>query len=106
MKVQPCQRLFSVFDVKSWNEWNYSEKLCVMCQEENEDMEHFMNCSSYGKTPLGNNWTNMYENDPDEQKIIAQEIKSRYSLRKLKLHEVGLPQKNLAPLLQTPVELK
>ena len=45
--------IFSVragtFDVKSWNEWNYSDKLCVMCQEENEDMEHFMNCSSYGK---------------------------------------------------------
>ena len=42
------------FDVKAWNEWNYRDKLCVMCQVEDDNMKHFMNCRSYRKTPLGN----------------------------------------------------
>ena len=48
--------IFSVragtIDVKAWNEWNYRDKLCVMFKLEDESMEHFMNCTSYGKRPL------------------------------------------------------
>ena len=88
------------FDGKAWNEWNYRDKLCVMCKLEDENMENFMNCTSYGKRPPEISWINIYENDPDEQSLIAIEIRRRYAIRKLKLNEVGLPQLNLAPLLQ------
>ena len=52
------------------------------------------------------NWTNIFENYPDEQNSIAIEIRRQYSIRKLKMDEVGLPPLNLAPLLQRHVELK
>jgi hypothetical protein len=89
-----------IFDVKVWNEWSYRDKSCVMCQTEDEDMNHFMKCSAYGKGPFEMNWTNIYENDPDEQNLIAVEVRRRYSIRQLKVNEVGLPPLNLAPLLQ------
>ena len=94
------------FDVKAWNEWNYRDKLCVICKLEDESMDNFMNCTSYVKRPPEISWINIYENDPDEQSLIAMEVRRRYTIRKLKINEVGLPPLNLAPLLQSPVELK
>ena len=89
-----------IFDVKAWNEWSYRDKSCVMCQKEDEDMNHFMSCIAYGKVPFEMNWTNIFENDPDEQCLIAMEVRRRYTIRQLKINEVGLPLLNLAPLLQ------
>ena len=78
--------IFSVrtvtFDVKAWNEWNYRDKLCVMCKLEDESMEHFMNCTSYGKRPIEISLINIYENYPNEQSLTAKEIKRRYRIRK------------------------
>ena len=34
-----------------------------------------MNCRSYVQTPLENNWTNINENDPNGQNLIAQDKK-------------------------------
>ena len=96
--------IFSVragtFDIKAWNEWKYRDLSCVMCQLEDENMNHFMSCKSYGKVPFEMNWTEIFESNPDDQNIIAVEIRRRYSIRKLKIDEVGLPQSNVAPLLQ------
>ena len=39
---------------------------------------------SFGKLPLEMNWTNIFENHPDEQNFIAIEIRKQYSIRKLK----------------------
>ena len=36
-------------DIKVWNEWNYKDSLCVMCSLVEENSEHFMTCSTYGK---------------------------------------------------------
>ena len=91
-----------VLDIKSWNEWNYSDKLCVMCKMSEENIDHFMNCQTYGNSPSKIDWKDIFENDPDEQNTIAIEVKRRQKIRKQKLEEVGLPS-NLAPLLQTPL---
>ena len=74
-----------------------------MCKVEDESMEHFMTCTSYGEKSLLNKY---FKNYPDEQNLITKEIKRRHLIRKSKLDEVGLPQINLAPILQRPVELQ
>ena len=72
--------IFSVrsgtLDIKLWNDWNYSETLCVMCARVEESIEHFMTCEQYGneiKIP----WTDIFGNDSDKQCLIANEIKNR-----------------------------
>ena len=37
----------STFDVKLWQEWKYQDGFCVMCKANQEDMDHFMNCTWY-----------------------------------------------------------
>ena len=45
--------IFSVrsqtLDIKVWNEWKYNDGICVMCNKEIEDMDHFVNCVQYEK---------------------------------------------------------
>ena len=100
--------IFSVrsgtLDIKSWNEWKYENQLCVMCENCDENIEHFMSCSLYGQSDLENHWSEINGDDFEIQNSIAREIRRRQDIRKLKLEEVGLPQL-LAPLLQDPVEL-
>ena len=99
--------IFSVrsgtLDIKSWCDWNYSDTLCVMCSKCEENFEHFISCLEYGNS-LKTDWKLIFENDPDNQFEIAKEVKRRYSIRKTKLDQAGLPSK-VAPLLQLPVEL-
>ena len=94
--------IFSVrsgtLDLKYWNEWNYLDKLCVMCKLSEETIEHFMSCQSYGKGAFEKDWKLIYENYHEIQFEIAVE-RRRHKLRKHKLEEVGLPC-NLAPMLQ------
>ena len=35
-------------DLKIWNDWNYSDTLCVICDKAEETFEHFMTCELYG----------------------------------------------------------
>ena len=102
------QTIFSVrsgtLDIKSWNEWKYENKLCVMCENSEENIEHFMSCSLYGSGDLDYDLKDIYGNEFEKQNIIAKDVRRRQQKRKLKLEEVGLPHL-LAPLLQDPVEL-
>ena len=66
-----------IYDVKIWNDWNYSETLCVMCNLLEENMDHFMHGSAYGENPCEINWKNIFENNPDEQNEIAMDIKKK-----------------------------
>ena len=49
-------------DIKSWCEWNYSDKHCVMCSNSEENIEHLISCQEYGNS-LKTNWKLMFEND-------------------------------------------
>ena len=53
-----CKTIFSVrsgtLDLKTWNKWKYENKLCVMCENFDENIEHFMSCSFYGPVYLEN----------------------------------------------------
>ena len=95
--------IFSVrsgtLDLKDWHPWKYSDNLCVMCKLSDENIKHFMSCKAYGMDSLDIDWKLIYENEPETQFKIAEEIKRRHNLRKYKLEEVGLPS-NVAPLLQ------
>ena len=90
-------------DIKAWNSWNYENTLCVMCKLWEENFQHFMTCSSYGNNPLQIHWSNMFENNMEDQVILAKDIKRRQFLRKRKQEEDSLPP-ILAPMLQTSVE--
>ena len=57
-----------------------------------EDMDHFMSCSAYGKR-------RSFENDSEKQHHIALEIKWRGYIQKSELDKAGMPSKNLAPML-------
>ena len=92
-------------DIKSWNSWNYENVLCVMCNKWEENLQHFMTCSSYGNNPLQIHWSKLFENNVKDQVSIAKDIKRRQFLRKRRLEEDGLPQ-IMAPMLQTSVELQ
>ena len=74
------QIIFSVrsgtMDIKSWNEWNYQNILCVMCEKSEENNNHFMTCALYGEemdTPL----EEIFGNEVDKQCVIAIEIKKK-----------------------------
>ena len=62
-----------------------------MCENFDENIEHFMSCSFYGPVYLENNWTEIYGDDYEKQNSIAKEIRRRQRIRKNKLEEVGLP---------------
>ena len=102
--------IFSVragtYDIKAWNEWKYTDNMCVMCNMLEENMDHFMSCLAYGKSRNEITWKDIFENDPEKQHLIALEIKRRDYIRKSKLDKAGLPSQNLAPMLHLPVEQK
>ena len=91
-------------DIKIWNEWNYHDTLCVMCALEDENIEHFMSCESYGKkTSWEIDWKEIFGNNVKNQNTVAKDAKRRQFRRKKKLDKVGLPS-ILAPLLRSSVE--
>ena len=92
-------------DIKAWNRLNYENIICVMCKLWDENFQHFMTCSSYGNNPLEIHWSKMFEDNMEEQVILAKDIKRRQFLRKRKQEEDGLPPIQ-APMLQTSVELQ
>ena len=67
-------------DIKEYSAWKYKNNLCVMCNEESETMEHFVNCVKYGE-PFDGNWTNIYEENSDQQFLIGQFILKRCPTR-------------------------
>ena len=83
------------FDFKEWNPWKYENNLCVMCELKGESLEHFMECSMYGKKNVEVNWHDIYENDTEKQYTIAKEVKKRVKIR-TKKEEAGLDS-TLAP---------
>ena len=83
-------------DLNAWCEWNYSDKLCVMCSSFEESFDNFISCQKYRHNSK-TYWKHIFENDPDNQYKIVTEVK-----RRLKLDKVIMPQ-NMAPLLQRPV---
>ena len=93
-----------IIDIKSLNEWKYSDLICVMCEMTEETLEHFMSCEAYGNKHRKVPWKQILENDPEEQTETAIEMKRRQHLRKCKIDKAGLPP-NVAPLLQRSVEL-
>ena len=102
--------IFSVragtYDIKAWNEWKYTDSMCVMCNMLEENMDHFMSCLAYGKSRNDINWKYIFENDLEKQHFIVLEIKRRDYIRKYKLDKAGLPSQNLAPMLHLPFEPK
>ena len=86
-------------DIKVWNEWNYENKLCVMCSMSEESFEHSMSCKTYGKVSCEIGWKEIFLNNVENQILVAKEVKRRQYLRKKRIEEVGLPP-IMAPLLQ------
>ena len=86
-------------DLKVWNSLFYENTLCVMCKKEDETIEHFMTCNTYGKTSWEIDWKEIFLNHVEKQNTVAKEVKRRQFIRQKKLDEVGLPP-ILAPLLQ------
>ena len=74
-----------------------------MCSLVEENIEHFMTCSTYGKVAWEINWKEIYLNNVKNQNCVAKEVKQRQFIRNNKLQEVGLPPL-LAPLLHIDVE--
>ena len=62
------------FDVKLWQEWKYQDGLCVMCQKDQEDMDHFVNCKHYETEHEGIDWKQILENHVEKQYEIAEFI--------------------------------
>ena len=54
-------------------------------------MEHFMSCNTYENITPIHSWKTIFENNPDEQFEIAENIKKRQRQRnrKIEMHEAG-----------------
>ena len=50
-------------DIKVWNEWNYEDSLCVMCSLVEENIKHFMTCSTYGEVAWEINFKEIFLNN-------------------------------------------
>ena len=64
-----------------------------MCEEKQETFEHFMKCNEYGENSQSE-WTDIFGNDTEKQKTIAEEVRKRTKMRKRR-QEAGQ-----APILQ------
>jgi hypothetical protein len=90
--------IFSVrsqtFDIKAWQPWKYFDNLCVLCHIKEENMNHFMICDACENVAPEKNWTNIFENKPDEQFRIAKLVKQRLRIRNKKIdnYEAGQTQ--------------
>ena len=90
--------IFSVrsrtLDLKTLQPWKYFDNLCVMCETKSETFDHFMKCKAYRNIAARNDWKLMFNDDPDKQFDIAENIKRRQKQRKEKIekYEAGQPQ--------------
>ena len=55
--------------------------MCIMCEEKQETFEHFMKCNEYGENSQSE-WTDIFGNDTEKQKTIAEEVRKRTKMRK------------------------
>ena len=69
----------------------------IMYEIENETIEHFMACDTYGNISWEIYWKGIFLNHVENQNTVAKEIKRRHFIRKKKLQKVCLPP-ILAPL--------
>ena len=89
--------IFSVrsrtLDIKLWQPWKYFDNLCVLCETKSETMDHFMCCKAYENVAPIHHWRKMFDNDPDDQFEIAENIKKRQRQRskKIEQYEAGQP---------------
>ena len=81
--------IFSVrsktLDIKTWQHWKYFDNLCVLCEQKAEVMDHFMCCNAYENVTPIHSWKKMFENNPDEQFEIAENINKRQRQRNRKI---------------------
>ena len=86
------------FDIKKWQPWKYHDNLCVACELKEENMNHFLTCTSYESLSPENNWEQVKENDTsvERQFEIAKIVKARQLKRKkiIENFEAGHPQDN------------
>ena len=77
--------IFSVrsktFDIKVWQQWKYEDNLCILCQVKEENMDHFVICSSYSNQSSNIVWKDMLGNNVDRQFEIAQFLYERQMQR-------------------------
>ena len=74
------------FDIKVWHEWKYDDNACIGCKLNEENMDHFMVCSSYENCTESRDWKLIFENNPVKQFEIAHIAQKRMKLR-LKIME-------------------
>ena len=74
--------------------WKYFDNLCAMCETKLETIDNFMTCKAYRNIAPRNDWKLMFNDDPDKQFDIAENIKRRQKQRKEKIekYEAGQPQ--------------
>ena len=68
-----------------------------MCEEKQETFEHFMKCNEYGENSQSE-WTDIFGNDTEKQKTIAEEVRKRTKMRKRRQEAARTPHQ--APILQ------
>ena len=73
------------------------------CSLFEENIDHFMTCSKYGKVAWEINWKEIFLNNVKNLNFVEKEVKQRQFIRNKKLQEVGLPPL-MAPLLHIDVE--
>ena len=63
--------------MKVWNEWNYEDSPCVMCSFLEENIGHFMTCSTYRKVAWEINWKEIFQNNVENQNSVAKNVKKK-----------------------------
>ena len=66
---------------------NYIDNICIMCNFKEENIEHVMNCESYGTDTII--FKGIYSNDGERQFEIGNKPYIRYQIRKIKKEEDG-----------------
>ena len=73
-------------NIKDWNQWSYSDNVCIACKNHIETMDHFMTCSSYKNDPEKDwHYINGVENNIINKiaKVVEKQVKERqYILHK------------------------
>ena len=84
----------NTIDLKTVQPWKYYDNLCVLCEVKAETMTHFMSCNLYENIPTEKTWKLIFEDNPDDQFKIAENIRKRQKLRNKKIdkYEAGQPQ--------------
>ena len=67
-------------DIKTWNQWNYDDNLCIMCNVKEENIEHFMECKSYNTEKIM--FEKIHSNDGESQFLIGEQAYERHKIRK------------------------